>query len=512
LADTRTEVISEVLDWASKSDANGTKIFWLHGHAGAGKTTIATSIACSLDDVSRRWLGASFFFCRDIASRSKPVHVLSSIAFQLSSLHPTIASGICQALVGDLDIGRSALSTQFQKLIQVPLRNANTLGKPIVILLDALDECGTEGERKELLGVILSGLPDLPAPVKFVITSRPDADIRAAFLTMDSWVLQFNLSSLQRDLVDRDIQKFAEFRLKEIAQSHGFPLVTDIWPGRVKRESLIQQASGLFLWMSTACEFIEDDDSDDPEMQLSLILDGVPSSPPLSPWKAIDNLYNQVLQQAASFKASPTRLAEIRDILGAIVVAVNPLSAACLSELLNVQNLATSNAVTHRLRKLHSVLAVPDQDDDAIRIIHPSFAEFLADPLRCTDLRFRLDLTAHHCQLAMGCLDVMLNSLRQDLCRIGIEPKMNRHVPDLDNRIKEFIPEELRYACQFWAIHLCQSPVENGYLYDRVHKFAYDHLIHWLGALSLMCMMDGGILSLELAENWIMVRSHPSIF
>ena len=510
MADTRTEVISEVLDWASKSDANSTKIFWLHGHAGAGKTSIATSVACSLDDVSRRWLGASFFFCRDIASRSMPFQVLSSIAFQLSSLDPRIASGICQALVDDLDIGRSALSTQFQKLIKVPLCGANTLKKPIVILLDGLDEC-TEGKRKELLGVILDGLPHLPTPVKFVVTSRPEADIEAALLAMDSLVLKFSLNSLPRDVVDRDIQKFAEFRLKEIAQSHHFPMVADVWPGRVKRESLIQRASGLFLWMSTACEFIGDD-SDDPEMQLSLILDGVPSSHPLSPWKAIDDLYNQVLQQTMSFKASPTRLAEICDILGAIVVAINPLSAACLCALLNVQNLATSNAVTHRLRKLHSVLAIPDQDNDAIRIIHPSFAEFLTDPSRCTDPRFRLDATARHCRLAMACLDVMLKCLRQDLCRIGVKPKVNQHVPDLDKRINEFIPEELRYACKFWAIHLSQSPVGDSHLYDRVHKFAYDHLVHWLEALSLMCMMDGGILSLELAKNWIMVRSHPSIF
>jgi hypothetical protein len=513
LDDTRSEIIGDILNWASESKTCDTKIFWLHGQAGAGKSTIATSIACSLDHVSRRWLGASFFFSRDVALRCKPDDLLSSIAFQLSSLHPIMATSICQALIDDLDIGRSALSTQFQKLLQNPLRGAWTLGNPVIILLDALDECGTEKERKDLLGLLCSELPGFPAAVKFVITSRPEADIHAAFSSMGSLVRSFDLSSVRKDLVDRDIKKFAEVRLKEIAQSHDLVLVDDVWPGRIVRETLTRKAAGLFLWMSTVCDFIGDDDSDDPEMQLSTILDGAENSYPLSPWKAIDDLYKQVLHQAVGASASPSRLADVREILGAIVVTANPLSASCLSGLLNIRAITSAtpaNAVTRRLRKLRSVLVIPSQVDEVIRIIHPSFTDFLTNPLRCVDLRFFIDVNTHQRQLAMCCLDVMQKGLRRDPCALGIEPKPNRQIPDLDKRITELIPEPLQYACQFWALHLCQSPVEDIDLYMRLHRFAHDHLIHWLEVLSLMQIMDGSIFSLDLTEDWITVRIHSS--
>jgi hypothetical protein len=335
LNDTRTAVINEVLDWASRNDAAGTRIFWLHGQAGAGKSTIATSIACSLDDARRRWLGGSFFFSRDVALRSKVAQVISSIAFQLSFLHPTITAGVRQALLDDLDIGHSAFSTHFQKLLRNPLRNADALGKPVVIILDALDECGTEKDRKSLLGVIRDSFPDFPAAVKFFITSRPDADIHAAFSSMGSLIRSFDLSSLRRELIDHDIKIFAQARLKEIAQSYGISSVA--WPGKATQEALVRQAAGLFQWMSTACDFIEDDNSDGPEEQLSLILDGCSSPTISSPWKAIDDLYSQVLQQAVSPKTSLSRITDLREVLGAIVVAANPLSAACLSGLLNIQ-------------------------------------------------------------------------------------------------------------------------------------------------------------------------------
>jgi hypothetical protein len=50
-----------------------------------------------------------------------------------------------------------------------------------VILIDALDEIGVENERKELLSFLSDCLYLLPPWVKIITTSRPEADIKAAF-------------------------------------------------------------------------------------------------------------------------------------------------------------------------------------------------------------------------------------------------------------------------------------------------------------------------------------------
>jgi pantothenate kinase-related protein Tda10 len=63
LPGTRTHIIDEVINWAKCTDVDNPCIFWLQGMAGQGKSSIATSVACHLED--ENLLGTSFFFSRD---------------------------------------------------------------------------------------------------------------------------------------------------------------------------------------------------------------------------------------------------------------------------------------------------------------------------------------------------------------------------------------------------------------------------------------------------------------
>lgn len=159
LTNTRKTIVDTIIDWVSKPE-DDTKVFWLYGLAGIGKSTIASSVSDALK--VHGWLGATFFFCRDVAVRSKPDQLFSTIAFQMAPIDPSIAAGICRALHLDLDIGRSAVVNQFEGLIKNPLHDLKDLGHPLVILLDALDECGSEKQRKALLTIIQNELSTLP--------------------------------------------------------------------------------------------------------------------------------------------------------------------------------------------------------------------------------------------------------------------------------------------------------------------------------------------------------------
>jgi hypothetical protein len=506
LGETRRELIAEIVEWASNATSNRSRIFWLQGQAGRGKSTIATSLACTLNE--RGWLGASFFFSRNVASRSTPDHIFSTIAFQMSSLHPLLSCAICRAITADQDVGGSVPLNQFHKLIKEPLCTAQSMQMPMVILLDALDECGTEKDRKDILAIIHGGITGLPANVKFVITSRPEVEIRTSFTFMGNLVQSVNLDIIQRHFVDRDILTFVKVRMKDIVQSYQFPFHLHDWPGQERRSSLVRLADGLFVWISTACAFIEmgdTDSDDDPDARLASILSARPITI-ASPWIALDNLYTHVLEQAIPREASPARTGLLRDILGTILAAFNPLSASSLAVLRDMpfSGIFTPGYIIQKtLRKLHSVVVVPGSD--VIQIIHPSFRDFLTNVERCTDARFYIDLKVYHHQFVIACLRRMQECLRRDICRVGHGPMMTSAPSDLNTRIATYIPVDLQYACRFWAHHLIQLHVGNEEVYGSLRKFVFEHLIHWVEVLSLINAFDSGILCLKLAQDWLEV-------
>lgn len=485
LSGTRTQVINSILGWASGKGKPGANILWFHGLAGSGKSTIATSVARDLSE--RQWLGGSFFFSRDAIVRSKADQLFSTISFHLASFDASFADRICDSVAADLDVGRSSLSNQFAELVQKPLASVQCFSRPVVFVLDALDECGSEKERKDLLTLIRNGLADLPDFVKFIISSRPDADIRALFKSMGAQVEFYDLGSLQGSDVDIDILALIRSRMREIAQA--YELAED-WPGSEKCQALLQEAKGLFIWAFTACEFIDDDESDGPDEQLRVILNKSAALPTL------DELYLRVLRQALSSHASANRLANLQIILGAIVAAMDPLTPCDLAALLDISGstrLASGKAVKDVVRKLHSVLIIPTAEDEVLRIIHPSFVDFITDESRCADARFFVRTGSQHLYLAKRCLRHMQLHLHRDMCQMGIGPCMNEDVSE--HHIFRSIPGDLKYACRFWAEHIHRTEVDSE-LYALVAGFAFEHLLHWMEVMSLINMHDETISAL----------------
>ena len=183
LENTRKETLDSIYQWV---DASGyPNVLLLIGAAGTGKSTIATTVAGRYQ--RRRQLGCHIFFLRE---RSHPGNVLQSIAYYLAKYSQTIAESLVNQLKGSGDIGSSNLKTKFDILLREPLYTAAIeVREPILIVLDALDECGTPESRQSLINVLRDCLPTLPPNFRIFITSRPDEDItplisKPAFLTM----------------------------------------------------------------------------------------------------------------------------------------------------------------------------------------------------------------------------------------------------------------------------------------------------------------------------------------
>jgi hypothetical protein len=93
----------------------------------------------------------------------------------------------------------------------------------------------------------------------------------------------------------------------------------------------------------------------------------------------------------------------LKRILSAVVLALNPLSRDGLVQLLNID----SALISTTLRHLHSVILVPADGSKEIRVFHKSFPDFLQDPDRCPDPRFHIDSPTRHGDMALSCLDLV---------------------------------------------------------------------------------------------------------
>jgi hypothetical protein len=150
------------------------RIFWINGTAGTGKTTIAYTVSKTCKE--RGILGASFFCSRDNADCSNPKLIFTTIAYQLGQLFPLFKDEVTEVLRSDREIGLSDLPDQLKKLIVAPLRTIGDSIPPCVIVIDALDECKDDS----IISVILASLSMHVAglyPLKFLITSRPERHI-----------------------------------------------------------------------------------------------------------------------------------------------------------------------------------------------------------------------------------------------------------------------------------------------------------------------------------------------
>jgi hypothetical protein len=323
-----------------------------------GKSTIATTVA----NLFRRQnsLGAFLFFNRDVAELSQPANVTRTMAYWLASFDPHIHSAITAVIDNFPTIVQSPILLQFQKLLIEPLAQLSPPQSPIVLVLDALDECGTPEERSLLLDVLAAQSVNLPPFIRILITSRAESDIRRAF------VPQLHVLIHELDLASaNDILSFVEHRMTQI-RSMNLPLLLEPhWPGDQAIQALVQCSAGLFIWAATACRFV---DGHDLQRRLNLLLCGDPNS---NAELALDALYRTALQSIGMWDDDDF-VADFCAIMGVILVAKNPLSASAIDALLCLDR--PSSLTISRLGCLLNW-----QQLQPVRILHPSFSDFLSD-------------------------------------------------------------------------------------------------------------------------------------
>ncbi|KAF3153513.1 hypothetical protein TWF225_001947 [Orbilia oligospora] len=503
--ETRKELLHEIKEWAR--DPQGKSIFWLNGMAGAGKSTIARTIAESFDENDDFQLGATFFFNRGENERNSATLVFTTIAVQLSERVPALVPHIKTAIKEKPKIATGPLEQQFEMLILQPLTKLRQNSKALIFVIDALDECG-EGREDEIEQVFffLRGMQNVrTVSIKIFLTSRPELSIRQGFGYISPSIYKsitlhdekdVPLSVIEHDLSIFLRDEFSKIRSDFIRSSckSGSSLQLSMhWPDEKTIQKLVKLAVPSFIFAKTVVRFVGGKKPEwNPERRLKTILNcGTTGSP-------MDWTYFPVLRQLdADVDICESQLKEFRqefrEIIGSIVILADPLSTSSLSGLLNIDE----RNIDSKLYHLHSVLSIPTNPDLPVRLLHRSFREFLVDPKKRTDKEgdrrsddfwFWIDEAETHAMVTAKCLDLLSKHLKENICSLNCSGMLRRDVDQAS--IEENLPKHVQYACRYWPYHLEHSAIGKPIVDDgAVHGFLCRYFLNWLEALSLLGQM-----------------------
>ena len=473
---------------------NSACIFWLNGMAGTGKSTIARTVAHNLNE--EECLGASFYFSRGRGDLGHAGMFFTTIAAQLANSLPALRPYICRAIAEKFNISQQGLAEQWKYLIFQPLSNLDKVlhqSQIFSLVIDALDECEGEEDIRLILRLLAQAKTLEAVQLRVFVTSRPETPIRLGFNNIPEGSHQdYILHNISSSIVDYDISIFYRHELQIAWKKCDLPEQQTIG-------LLVKKAGGLFIWAATACRFINDGKRFTGR-RLSLILQGDTTVMP--PEKKLDEIYITILTHSVSGSFDEYEREELyrlfKEIVGSIVVLIDPLSAVNLANLLG----KTEEEIYQALDDLHSVLEVPESQEYAIRFLHSSFRDFLLSKERCWDQQFWVDEKKAHEILAQSCIRVMFNSLRRDICGLRAPGTFASAVESC--RIEQYLPPDLQYACRYWVQHLQRSEY---HLVDdcQVHKFLQEHLLHWLEALSLMGKLSEAIQIVTALQSMLTV-------
>jgi len=227
--------------WRASEDRSS-RIYWITGEPGAGKSAFAAYLSHYGRD---RVVGAQFVQW-DKPDHRNPERVVRNIAFQLAARLPDYRKLLLDLPEKDRLDGKNA-SELFDYLLAAPL--SLTIGggrERYLVVIDALDEAG-EGGRNAVAEMLAGNVNRLPAWLCFVVTSRPESAVLRSFQRYDP----FEISS-HEDENRRDMREYLKKALADELAGR------DEDERKRILEGILQRSEDVFLYVACVCEEVKE--------------------------------------------------------------------------------------------------------------------------------------------------------------------------------------------------------------------------------------------------------------
>jgi len=460
---TRLHVLAKFIAWV-KDDPM--KIFWLAGMAGTGKTSIALTLCRMLDDDPSVVLGGTFFCSRSAGSisRTEVRRILATLAMSLARQSYNYAVALANELNNDDCVAHKPVSDQIGRLLVKPLGALASSDRPIILVIDALDECSDEREMAELLKAIADFRCD--ARVKFILTSRPEMHIRGTPISNSSYNNILHLHTIGREEVTADIRHYISNTLQAVGSDTAWYTEADV-------ETLVRLSNGLFIFASTVLLYIRARENvKGRKGRLRKVVSTARAGSAAT--VSLEKIYEMIVLEASrSDVVDADELEATRHALVCILRARTSLSVEALAELLDLE----ADDLRGSLERLHSVVYVPAGDTVAgLRMLHASFGDYM---LSRAAVHIRITRSLGDSILARGCLHVMSTRLHFNISR-----SRSSYEPNPSTK-PDSITLSLEYACLQWIYHVAAVPKPSSY--DKEIDVAFrPRFLFWLEVTSVL--------------------------
>jgi hypothetical protein len=473
--------ILEDSDFQQWRDHPQSRLLWIKGDPGKGKTMLLCGVINELSKSMIHTSQLSYFFCQATDPRiNSATAVLRGLLFLLVNGQPSLVSHIRKkhdhagkVLFEDTNTW-TALSDIFTNILKDP-----TL-KDTCLIVDALDECVTG--LPKLLDFVAQTSCVCPR-VKWIVSSRNWPNIEERLERVGQKVklsLELNTAS-----VSTAVHFYIQHRVAQLALEKNY---------KEKEKSavlayLTSNANDTFLWAALVCQNLS-------YISRWKVLAKLEAFPP-----GLDALYDRMMQQICDSEDADL----CKGILALIAVAYRPMTIDELTALSEeLSGMADDlDSIRQIIGLCGSFLTIRR---GAVHFVHQSAKDFL-----CTGAVseiFPSGAEEVHFEVFARSLKVMAKTLRRDMYNLHAlgYPAEQVTSPEPDPLAAS------RYSCIYWIDHLCDwnrnsSTDHRGNLEDKgaVDSFLRNKYLYWLEALSLCKSMSEGVVAMAKLEALVQV-------
>ena len=468
-------------DFRRWRDDQQSRLLWIKGDPGKGKTMLLCGIIDELEKSTAETGLLPYFFCQGTDSRiNNATAVLRGLIYLLVKKQPPLISHLRKKYdEGDKEPFEGvnawfALSEIFENILQDPSL------KSTYLIVDALDECVTN--LLQLLNLIVQK-SSISSHVKWIVSSRNWPTIEERLKTAGQKV-RLSLE-LNADSVSAAVSTYIRHKVLQLAQLKDYDNKTksDV------QDHLSLNAKDTFLWVALVCQNLEKSS----RLNTLAMLNTFPPG--------LDPLYERMIRLICS----SDNVHLCKQILAFVAIVYRPITLNELTSFAKLPNGAPDDlkSWTEVIGLCGSFLTIRD---GTVYFVHQSAKDFLLK--KASDEIFPSGLEKVHYAIFSRSLEVMSMTLRRDIYSLGA-PGFS-----IDN-VKPPNPDPLatvRYSCVFWVDHLhdwhsSESAKHLDNLEDSgaVDNFLRKKSIYWLEALSLLRSMSEGVLSMAKLEGLLQV-------
>lgn len=423
-------------------------------------------LLCSIIDHLRASKAArlAYFFCQaSDESPSSSVAVLRGLVYMLTDEHEAI-----RQLVEDRykNAGRNLFwdnNAWFaRKEILSAILDRGDWG-PIVIIIDALDECTTG--LVQLLDLVIALSPRSPR-VKWIISSRNYANIEHHLEeSTRNPILRIELGASSEAA---SFRTYLQSKVDTLAHDESYDQETTL----AVRLHFERNYNVNLLWVSLACQTLQRV----PKEQVKGVVQRFP--------RGLDSLYLHLLAQVLRPVSNDT----CRKVLAVIAVASRPISLIELSCLVGITEQDTARVVS----LCHAFLTL---QDETIYFGHQSAKDFLLSST-ASEAPILFTAAAIHDSVLQRSLQAMESTLQRDIYNLQ---RPGFFIDDLAVPHPDPLAR-VHYSCVHWVDHLAawapRNPeavlecLRDGGLVDQFLRRCF---LTWLEALSLLKSFPSGV-------------------